>query len=322
MGRFLKFLLFFIFAFIVVLMINIEPIIATLKLNSFTFKIAGKTFLLFSILKGIIVAVIILSFAIYFSKFIGAQIKKQKSIKANTRQIILKASNTFIFSIVCIIALNVMGIDLTALTVLGGVTGIGIGLGLQRSASNFISGLILLFEQSIKIDDLIELVGGTFGFVRYIGARYTLIETFDGKEIMIPNENFLINEVINWTYSYNKGRLEIKIKVSADIDMEKAREIILKTANDHPICITTPDSSLCMPPLCLLADLENGEMTFSLLFWIEDISHGFAIPRNEMRTAIWQNLIANGIYPPLPKREIKIKEPHVNFKEKCAKIIK
>ena len=102
---------------------------------------------------------------------------------------------------------------------------IGIGVGLQKITSNFISGLILLFEKSIENDDLVELADGTYGFIQYTGARYTLIETFEGKEIMIPNEDFITTHVTNWTFSNSKGRVEINIGVSYESDYRKSNGV-------------------------------------------------------------------------------------------------
>ena len=117
-------------------------------------------------------------------------------------------------------SLDLIGLDIMTFTVFSGAVGIGIGFGLQKVTSNFISGLILLFEKSIEQDDLIELNDGTYGFVQHTGARYTLIETFDGKEIMIPNEDFITNRVINWTYSNSNGRVDIELGVSYNSDLE------------------------------------------------------------------------------------------------------
>lgn len=140
-------------------------------------------------------------------------INKISQIKTVNKAILTKIFQLFIYFTILIIVLDLHGIDLSAFAFLGGAVGIGVGFGLQKITSNFLSGMILLFEQSIKEGDLIELGTGVCGLVKHTGARYTLVETFNGQEIMIPNDEFITNRVTNWTYSNNRGRvLRLKLE--------------------------------------------------------------------------------------------------------------
>lgn len=114
---------------------------------------------------------------------------------------------------------------MTALAVIGGAVGVGIGFGLQKIASNFISGIILLFERSVEVGDMVEIDrGDIFGTIKYFGGRYTLVEAFDGKEVMIPNEDFIIGKVTNWTFSNNRVRIEVPVGVSYSSDLNIAKK--------------------------------------------------------------------------------------------------
>ncbi len=132
----------------------------------------------------------------------------------------VKFFKIFVYLVAFVITLSAMGIDLTAFAVFSGALGVGVGLGLQKLTGNFVSGVTLLLEKSIKIGDLIEVAGNT-GWVRQLHTRYALIETFDGREIMIPNEELVSTRVINWTLTTTLARAEVKIAIDLDSDAEK-----------------------------------------------------------------------------------------------------
>jgi small-conductance mechanosensitive channel len=177
-----------------------------------------------------------------------------------------------------------------------GSIGIGIGFGLQKIAANFITGILLLFEKSFEVGDLIELNDKTLGFVKQINARFVLVETFCGKAIMVPNEEFMTNKIVNWTHQNAAARLEVKIQVSYAEDLKKVNKLILDVANNHPLCLKDPE------PLCLLQDISDGLMFFSLRFWISDVREGFSGPESQVRFAIWERLKKEGIKMPMAYR--------------------
>ena len=199
--------------------------------------------------------------------------------------------------------LDVLGIDLTAFAVVGGAIGIGIGFGLQKITSNFISGLILLFEKSVEEGDLIELNDGTIGYVRSTGARYTLIETFESREIMIPNEDFITNRVTNWTFSNSQGRIEINIGVAYGSDLDQVSEILINAAKEHPRCSKQPAAD------SFLVDFGDNSINFTLYFWVDDIVEGLKRPKSDVLFSIWRKFKDNNIEIPFPQRDVHIKNP-------------
>ena len=229
------------------------------------------------------------------------QIKKSRQLKSTTKALLSKSIEVSIYFFTFIAALGILGIDLTALTVVGGALGVGIGFGLQKITSNFISGIILLLEKSIETDDLIEMENGIYGFIRHISARYTLIESFDGKEIMVPNEDFITHRVTNWTFSNLKGRIEIPVGVSYKSDIKKAQALMLEAANEHPLCIQDPK------PECYLREYGDSSVNFLLFFFVADVTQGRFLPQSEVMLAIWDKFKENNIEIPFPQRDIHIK---------------
>lgn len=230
------------------------------------------------------------------------RIRSLVHIRASNRTLLVNGFKLIIFVSVFFIGLNTLGINPTVLTVFGGALGIGIGFGLQKIASNFISGIILLFEKSVEEGDLVELDGGFQGFVRRTGARYTLIETFDSKEIMIPNEDFITNRVINWTFSNTLGRVEVIVGVSYESDIELARNLILEAATEHPICSLNP------APQCHLTDFAASSVNFLLYFWVDDVTLGRIEPKSDVLRSIWKKFKANDITIPYPQSDVHIKD--------------
>lgn len=283
----------------------LQPIKSYLDSDELAFKIGETRFSAYLVIKAAITIVTLFWLTGIFSEFGERRIKSIKGIKASNKALITKAFQIFVYFFGFIIGLDVLGIDLTALAIFSGAIGIGIGFGLQKITSNFTSGLILLFEKSIKNDDLIELADGTYGFVRHTGARYTLIETFDGKEIMIPNEDFITSRVTNWTFSNSKGRVEINIGVSYESDIEKAMELILQAAKEHPRCVEDPE------PTCFLEEFADSSVNFKLFFWVADVTEGRFEPKSDVMRNIWKKFKQHDITIPYPQRDLHIKNAEI-----------
>lgn len=270
-------------------------------LDQFAFKLGKIRISVYLILKIIIVLLSVMSIAGFLSKKIKNYVVNNKTIKTNTKSIINKFLDIVIYSAVFIIILKIFGVDLTAFAVIGGAIGVGIGFGLQKIASNFISGIILLFEKSVEVGDIVELENGNiFGTVKHFGGRYTLVEAMDGKEIMIPNEEFIINKVTNWTYSNNRARIEIVVGVAYGSDLIKAKQIMLECAKGHKKCLSYPEAE------CFLTVFDDYDIKFTLYFWINDIIDGRLGAKSDVMIAVYQKLTANNIIIPIPQREVKI----------------
>ena len=152
---------------------------------------------------------------------------------------------------------------------------------------------------------MVELSDGTYGLIRKTSARYTLLETFEGREMMIPNEDFIINRVTNWTFNNRKGRLQIDIGVAYESDIEKARELILEAAKEFPGSIDDPK------PACYLKEFADSSVNFMLFFWLADVSKGRYQAKNDVMLSIWKKFKENNISIPYPQRDIHIKNPEV-----------
>jgi len=279
----------------------LNPLVDFLDSNALAFKVGETRISAYLLVKALITITLLFWVAGLISDLSEKKVKALRKIKASNRALISKALQIIIYFVAAFIALDVLGIDLAALTVLGGAIGIGVGFGLQKITSNFISGLILLFEKSIEEDDLVELDDGTAGFVRHTGARYTLIETFEGRELMIPNEDFITKRVTNWTFSNTKGRIDIDIGVSYSSDLDKVNELILEAANEHPRC------SKHIAPESFLVEFGDSSVNFTLYFWVDDIIEGRKRPRSEVLFLIWKKFRENDIEIPFPQRDLHIK---------------
>jgi small-conductance mechanosensitive channel len=270
---------------------------------AFSFSFGEYRISLYVLIKATLIVVFIFWAATVVSDLICARISGFKNLRAANRELLNKVIQIVIYLVSFILTLDILGIDLTTLTVFSGALGIGLGFGLQKIASNFISGLILLMEKSIEQDDLVEIGDGAIGFIRKASARFTLLETFDGKEIMIPNEDFITNRVTNWTYSNTNGRVEIIVGVSYSSDLEKVREILLQAAGEHPKCTTEP------VPTCYLREFGDSSVNFTLHFWVQDVTTGRWGPKSEVMFSIWHKFKQNGIEIPFPQRDLHLKSP-------------
>lgn len=294
----IKYILFYI-VFIVLLTVILyflTPIKQYLDSEKLSFSIGSVRFSIYSLITSIVSLIFLTGTVLWVLKFGEQKIRSITKIKASNREILVKGFYILICTSAFLVVLSILGIDLTALAVFGSAIGIGIGLGLQKIASNFISGIALLFEKPFEIGDLIELNDHTLGFVRQIAARFVLVETFCGKEIMVPNEEFMAHRIINWTHHSASRRLEVNIEVSYTEKISEVKDVILDVAKNHPICLSIPE------PFCLLQDVKDGAIFFSLRFWVEDVKQGFLVPESKVRMAIWERLQKEGIKISIPYR--------------------
>ncbi len=269
-------------------------------LDFYAFKIGNVRISIYLVIKAIIVLMIVFWISSLVSKKSKSYVDNSKSIKSSTKSIIAKFIDIIVYAIVIIILLKTFGVDMTTLAVIGGAVGVGIGFGLQKIASNFISGIILLFEKSVEIGDVVELDGGNiYGIVKHFGGRYTLIEGSDGKEIMVPNEDFIIQKVTNWSYTNNRARIEINLGVAYGSDLTMVRDILLNCARENSRCLNYPEAE------CFVTSFGEYDIKFTLYFWISDIVEGRAKPKSDVLINIWDKLQENNIRIPLPQREIK-----------------
>ncbi len=233
-------------------------------------------------------------------------IRRQERLDISTREAFAQLFQVVLFTFLFILLLQIMGINLTALAVFGGALGVGLGFGLQAIASNFISGLIILLDGSLKVGDYIELDDGQSGTIIKMNMRSTLLETYTGKDIMVPNEQFITTRFVNWTHNNRKQRYSIEFQVAYKTDIPKMLDIIKEVVRSHPQVINEPDT-----PIEELADAEIsgfGDSGIDILveFWMEGIDDGVNRVGADLLLMIWQALRDNDIEIPFPQREVKI----------------
>jgi len=236
-------------------------------------------------------------------------IRKQVSLDVRTREVFSKLFEVGLFCIVCLLLLNVMGINLTALAVFGGAVGVGLGLGLQTIASNFISGIIILLDRSLTVGDYIELDEGPKGFVREFRMRYTILETYDGKDIVVPNEKFISGLFVNWTHKDPKQRYRVDFGVPYATDVRALVPIIKDAVSQHPQVIAGDHIPVEDRPDCEIDSFGDSGINMFVEFWMEGIDDGKNRVGGDLMLTILETLRENGIEMPFPQREVKILNP-------------
>jgi len=240
-------------------------------------------------------------FATWLSKLIERGLTGSPHLTPGVKIGLAKTSKFALYTLAAIIGLNTAGIDLGALAVFGGALGVGLGFGLQRIASNFISGFILVFDRSIRPGDVIS-VKDRFGWVQELRARYIVVRDRDGVETLIPNENLITSEVINWSYSDEQIRLKIPVQISYGDDPEQAMQILLNAAGASTRVLIDP-----APAARLMGFGDNG-IEMELRVWIRDPQEGVAGVRSDVNLAIWKGFRDAGITIPFPQRDLHLKE--------------
>lgn len=210
------------------------------------------------------------------------------------------------FVVVFLLLLNVMGIDLTALAVFGGALGVGLGFGLQQIASNFISGIIILLDRTLTIGDYIELEDGRAGTLRELTMRAATLETFDGKDIMVPNERFITTAFVNWTHYNKKQRYSLNFQVAYKTDLERLFEVVRGIVASHPRVLSGDDLPIAERPDAEIQSFDDSGITILVEFWMEGVDDGDNRVGADLLMMIWTALKENGIEIPFPQREIKV----------------
>ena len=238
--------------------------------------------------------------ALWLTRLLEQRIAQAQYVNASMQVALIKLSKVALFTLAFVVALEAVGIDLTAFTVFGGAVGVGLGFGLQRIASNFISGFIVLFDRSIRPGDVIT-IGEKFGWVQELRARYIVVRDRDGVERLIPNETLITNEVINWSYTDRNVRLKIPVSISYDDDPVQAMELLLASARANARVLADP-----APAARLLSFGDNG-VELELRVWLQDPEQGLANVRSDINVAIWRAFKAAGITIPFPQRDLHIR---------------
>ncbi len=236
-------------------------------------------------------------------------IRRQEQLEVGTREVFAKLFEIALFLVIFILLLQVMGINLTALAVFGGALGVGLGFGLQSIASNFISGLILLLDRSLTVGDYIELEDGRAGTIRALNMRSAILKTFDGKDIVVPNESFITTTFVNWTHQDKKQRYEIELQVSYDTDMENLVKVLRETVAQHPQVISGPEATEEEQPDAEISGFGDSGVDILIEYWMTGIDDGKNRVGADLYMMIWKALKEHNVEIPFPQREVKILNP-------------
>jgi small-conductance mechanosensitive channel len=283
----------------------LDPIIATLDSLGVA---AGKSRItVWSVLKLLFTLTLFMLVAAWISRWVERRVKRLTSVAMSTRIGISKFANAFLIGLSILIGLNAAGVDLTALTVLTGAVGLGLGFGLQSIAANFVSGFVLLMDRSIKPGDVISLSGqaGTstenFGWVQELRGRYVVVRDRDGVEMLVPNQQLISNAVINWSYTDPRIRLKLPIRISYRDDPELALRILVEACDGQARVLREP------APVSRLMHFSDSGIELELRFWISDPQEGVNNVRSEVNRAIWRLFKERQITIPTAQREILVR---------------
>jgi len=227
------------------------------------------------------------------SNFLDRRVKETSELTPSIQVLLAKLMRITIMALAVVIVMSSVGIDLSALAVLGGAVGVGIGFGLQKIVSNFVSGIILLADKSIKPGDVIS-VGDHVGLVGTMGARYTSVDTRDGREYLIPNEDLVTQRVVNWSYSSNLVRVDVKFSATYATDPRKTLATATHAASSVPRVLKNP------APVCHVVAFASTAIEYELWFWIDDAAAGLTGVRSGVMLALWDTFEREGVGIPKP----------------------
>jgi small-conductance mechanosensitive channel len=263
-------------------------------------------FTLWALLKGLVIISAFVLVTSVLARAFERRIMTVESIALSTRIGITKFTYFFLIGLGILLGINAAGVDLTALTVLTGAVGLGLGFGLQSISSNFVSGFVLLMDKSIKPGDVISFTGmpGTstesFGWVQALRGRYVVVRDRDGVETLVPNQSLITNPVINWSYSDRKVRLKLPVRISYRDDPERALEVLMSAVQGHPRILREP------APVSRLMQFSDHGMDLELRFWIADPEAGVNNVRSDVNRMIWRLFRDAHITIPVAQREVQL----------------
>lgn len=272
-------------------------------LDGIGFNFGNVRLSVLSVVKAVVSVAVLMWLAFATGNFLDRRVQRVEELTPSLRVLLGKILRIVLIVFAVMIAMQSLNINLTALTVLSGAIGVGIGFGLQKVVSNFISGIIILLDQSIKPGDTITL-GETFGWIRELRARFVSVVTRDGREYLIPNEDFITTQVINWSFSDKYVRVDVPFGVSYDSDPHEVTRLAIESAAS-----VDRVASNYYKPVCWMTEFGDSSINFLLRFWIDDPQNGLTNVRGKVLLALWDIFKEHDIKIPYPHREVIMKSP-------------
>ncbi|MEM6728134.1 MAG: mechanosensitive ion channel domain-containing protein, partial [Pseudomonadota bacterium] len=251
------------------------------------------------VVQAVISLGVLITAARLFTRATSDRIRRSEEMSPSMQVLVVKVLQIVFYGLAIVIGLNAVGVDLTGLAVLSGAIGVGLGFGLQKVVSNLVSGVIILLDKSIKPGDVISL-GETFGWIQTLGARYASVVTRDGKEYLIPNEDLITNQVVNWSHSDEFVRLDIFFGTAYGDDPHAVRRIAIEAAASVNRVLKD------RPPVCHIVGFGDSSVDYILRFWITDPTGGLTNIRGNVYLALWDAFQEHGISIPFPQREVRM----------------
>ncbi|MEP7154921.1 MAG: mechanosensitive ion channel domain-containing protein [Betaproteobacteria bacterium] len=277
---------------------GVLPEIST-ALDEISFLVGTKKISVLLILHAIFWSVFTVFVSLAISRIIEKRLMAASSLDMSMRVFAGKIIRALAVLLAILIALPLVGIDITVLSVFGGALGVGLGLGLQKIASNYVSGFVILLDRSIRPGDLVT-IGDRLGVVADIKARYTVLRGADGTEAIIPNDSIISNTVLNHTYSDTKGSVKTAVTISYDCDVKQAMDLLLAAGVGQARVLKEPQ------PAVLVKMLGDNGIDLELITWIKDPELGQALLRSDILLETWRSFRENGIGVPYPQREVRV----------------
>ncbi|MFD1695238.1 mechanosensitive ion channel family protein [Roseibium aestuarii] len=266
-------------------------------LDSLALPVGEVRLSVLTLIKAVVLLAVTMWLAVVAGRYLDERVQKTEELTPSLRVLVGKFAKIGLIFVAGVGALSSVGIDLTAFTVFSGAIGLGLGFGLQKVISNFISGIIILLDRSIKPGDTISLEG-TFGWIRELRARFVSVVTRDGREYLIPNEDFITGRVINWSFSDDLVRLDVNFGVSYEADPHEVSRLAIEAA------MSVGRVNADRRPVCWLTGFGESSLDFVLRFWISDPQQGLTNVRGKVLLALWDTFKANGVGIPYPHREV------------------
>ena len=285
-------------AYVTLIILNIQDDAAAI-LHSIGFNLGDVRISLLLVVQGFVLVTALMVGARFLSRTTTARIQKNEDISPSMRVLVIKALQVGLYGAALYIGLKAVGVDLTGLAFLSGAIGVGLGFGLQKVVSNLVSGIIILLDKSIKPGDVISL-GDTFGWIKTLGARYASVVTRDGREYLIPNEDLITNQVVNWSHSDDFVRLDIFFGTAYGDDPHQVRALAIEAAKSVDRVLRTK------APVCHIVGFGDSSVDYILRFWISDPTGGLTNIRGNVYLALWDTFQENGISIPFPQREVRM----------------
>ncbi|MES2333708.1 MAG: mechanosensitive ion channel domain-containing protein [Pseudomonadota bacterium] len=274
----------------------------TARLDAAQVTLGNIQFTALALIRGLIAGSLLFWLGSWSNRQSAGYLKAQEDLRPATRELAIKASEVAIFGAAFLLLMSIMGIDLTAVAVLGGALGVGIGLGLQQIAANFVSGIILLLEGQTTVGDYVELDGGERGTIVRMTARACILETFDGKWIVVPNDHFITTRVVNYSDQGSANRYEALFSVSYETDINIVPDLIERAVSNLPFVLQSPDG-----PDCELRGFGDSSVDFAVEYWVAGIDDGKNKYGSPVLFAIWNALKEAGIDMPYPYRVVELR---------------